>query len=116
MTRVPVSVQEQARRERRAELWTRIFVVAVLVWMVGSSGLLVSLALNNRETLQRVKGCTTPGQACYERGRRQTGAAVTSINEVSVLAAACAADLPPGLTQQKRTALVIECVQEQLPR
>lgn len=44
------------------------------------------------ETLQIIKGCTTPGESCYERGQSQVANAVTDINKVVILAAACAAN------------------------
>lgn len=42
------------------------------------------------EILAEVRGCTTPGERCYERGLKQTAEAVGKVSEVIVLASACA--------------------------
>jgi hypothetical protein len=46
---------------------------------------------SNTELLRTVKSCTTPGRVCYERAQHQTAHAVASINQITILAAACAA-------------------------
>lgn len=48
------------------------------------------LILNTNRTLAIIEGCTTPGRDCYERGQKQLRSAITDINRVSVIAAACA--------------------------
>lgn len=99
-----MSGDAQARREVRADLATRAFVVFVLVSVVCTLTLLTALTLqnfqrgkDNRDTLVALKAqsglitsCTTPGGACYERGQQQTGDAVSNINRVIIAAASCA--------------------------
>lgn len=63
-----------------------VLVVGVLLLVVRTS----TLAATNAATLDAVRDCTTPGRACYERGRRTTAAAVADITRISVYAAACA--------------------------
>lgn len=58
------------------------------------------------QTLALVRDCVTPGGKCYERGQRQTAAAVADINRVTVLAAACA-DKPAQQTQDEIYACVV---------
>ncbi len=47
------------------------------------------IASTNR-TLKIIRDCTTPGRECYERGQQQLKGAITDINRVSIIAAACA--------------------------
>ena len=46
------------------------------------------------KTANQIESCTTPGRVCYERSQSQTRDAVSSINEVAVVAAACGAAHP----------------------
>lgn len=46
------------------------------------------------KTSRRIRSCTTPKMPCYERSQRQTAKAVGDINEVVILAAACASQMP----------------------
>lgn len=95
-----VSDDQQARRATRAEFATRAFIVLLLVLLVGAVVTILQIrhtqvdntAKNDQQTqiLRRVKSCTTPGQPCYERGRKQTAKAVGDINQVIIYAAACA--------------------------
>jgi hypothetical protein len=94
----------QARRVVRADLATRAFVVFVATSLVTTLAFLLTLTVqsahrgkDNRDTLTRIKAqstliksCTTPGESCYERGQRQTGDAVASINRVIIASASCA--------------------------
>lgn len=45
---------------------------------------------NSDETLQVVKDCTQPTGQCFKDGQARTAEAVSSINQVVILAAACA--------------------------
>lgn len=51
-----------------------------------------SLLTYNSAASQRAQilSCTTPQGSCYQRGQKQTGQAVASINKVVVAAAECA--------------------------
>lgn len=89
--------EPQVRRIVLAETATRAFVIFVLVSVVLTLGLLTSLTVqnfhrgkDNRDTLQLIRSCTTPGLACYDRGQARTADAVADINRVVILAAACA--------------------------
>lgn len=93
-------------RRRRVIGWTVVGLAAglIIVAMVVASigGLSKSTVIREQQItntkkiddtariLRLVRSCTTPGQPCYERGQRQTAAAVGDINQVVVLAASCA--------------------------
>lgn len=53
-----------------------------------------SLLQNTDETLKIIRGCTTPGEDCYDRGQRSTAAIVADLTNdltrVTAYAAACA--------------------------
>ena len=62
------------------------------------------------ETLRLIRDCTDPSGECYKRGKRQTADAVSSINNVVILAAACSAGLPPHLSVPERQTRIQSCV------
>jgi hypothetical protein len=67
-------------------------------------------ALNRTdETLRTIKSCTTPGKKCFNEGQARTGEAVAGINEVAVMAAACA-DKP----RQQTVEQIERCVRKRL--
>lgn len=66
--------------------------------------------------LNTINDCTQPTGKCYKRGQRRTASAVSSINQVVILAAACASGLPPGLTVESRQAEIQTCVINRLAR
>ena len=81
----------------RAQLWRRLaigaLVVAVLMLLCTTTYTVVQMRATQKSNgllLQVVLDCTTPGKGCYERGQAQIGHAVSNINRVSVIAAACA--------------------------
>jgi hypothetical protein len=39
---------------------------------------------------QRLEDCTTPSGACYQESNARTGEAIGSINQITIIAAACA--------------------------
>lgn len=99
------------RKAARASLATRAFllfvgislallllVTAVIVGQirhqqVQSNGTLQSAnaaARSAATTGDEVHSCVTPGEPCYERAQRKTAGAVSNINRVVILAAACA--------------------------
>jgi len=98
----------------RAELMKRILIVvtAVLVMalLVLSGYMLTQIRVNQQLT----QSCVIPGRPCYERGQQQTADAVADINRVIILAAACAGDLPDGLSSQQRADLITACVTKRL--
>lgn len=112
---------EAARRRTRAELATRIFLVTILLLATTSLVLISSVTISDqqrrqesRETLATIKSCVEPTGACYRDGQRRTAGAVSSINQVIVLAAACSVGLPPGLTVTTREAAIERCVHHRL--
>ena len=112
---------EAARRRTRAELATRIFLVTILLLATASLVLISSVTIatqqrakENRETLATIKSCTQPSGSCYQDGQRRTAGAVSSINQVIVLAAACSVGLPSGLTVTTREAAIERCVHHRL--
>ena len=59
-------------------------------------------------SLRVIKDCTRPQGQCFERGQRQTGQAVATINEVSIIAAACADDPARQTVEQIRVCVAAE--------
>lgn len=123
------------RKKTREAFWLRILVLAAsLVVVVGlvapivitvqirhqqvqSAGTLRSAdsaAKSARETAQAIHACVTPGYSCYRRAQRATSGAVSSINRVIILAAACSANLPPDMTVGQRRDQIQQCVIGQL--
>ncbi len=47
-------------------------------------------ARNAQTTADSIHSCVTPGEPCFRRAQQQTAGAVASINQVVILAAACA--------------------------
>jgi hypothetical protein len=103
--------QDLHRKAARASLATRAFflfvgialallllVTAIIVGQirhqqVQSYGTLQSAnaaARSAQETGDAIHSCVTPGEPCFERSQRHTASAVSSINRVVILAAACA--------------------------
>lgn len=70
--------------------------------------------VNNRTLLATIQDCTQPTGDCYRRGQQQTASAVSSINRVVILAAACASGLPGGLTVEARQNAIQACVIDRL--
>lgn len=54
----------------------------------------------------RIESCTTPEGACYRRGQQNTGAAVSTINEITIYAAACAKQ--PGIDTAREIRACVE--------
>jgi hypothetical protein len=115
----------------RAVLATRITIVAALVLGALIVGLQLVTTLQTNEiakgiedeqavsaergksikaTAEQVESCTTPGMACFKRSQAATAAAVGSINQVAVYAAACAADVPGELPVRQRVRIIEKCI------
>ena len=88
-------------RRSRAETFVRVgglvgaigvvcLIVASLVYLVNIASKIQQVQAETTKRGQEIQSCTTPGGACYERSQQQTGAAVGSINQVTILAVACA--------------------------
>jgi Tfp pilus assembly protein PilE len=99
----------QAKKAVRAELATRVFVVAILaLFAITAWGVVLirnqqtqsvttlqsakAAAASAARTAKTIESCTTPGQPCFQRSQKATGKAVANINRVVILAAACAVD------------------------
>lgn len=120
----------QARKVVRADVATRTFIVFVLAFLVAGTGLLIGLTVENyhrgvenRDTLHAlaeqsvlIKSCTTPGEPCFLRAKRQTGRAVSSINRVVILAAACSVNTSPDMSVAQRRIQIQGCVIQQLSK
>lgn len=92
-------------------------VVLIRNQQVANSGTLESAnnaARDARRTALAIHSCVTPGLPCFERAQRQTAGAVASINEVVILAAACAVG-KTGTTTEIQTAIQA-CVIDGLAR
>ena len=95
---------------RRQVLWSVVALAVALLVVVVASAVVVSavkstsiretqtqntdLLEKTDETLQIMRGCTTPGEECYDRGQRRTAELVahltSDLTRVSAYAAACA--------------------------
>ena len=109
---------QQRRRATRAEFFTRAFVIVVVVWAVVVPALLLLLSVQaanrgreNRALLDQIhhqgieqnqqsrliaaqartiRSCTTPGEPCFEAAQQDMANQTADINNVVILAAACA--------------------------
>lgn len=72
---------------------------------------------NGRKILaasERILDCTDPEGECYQQGRKQTADAVSDVNRVVVLAAACSIGLDRDLPVSRRQIIIQDCVIERL--
>lgn len=71
------------------------------------------IAIKNREAndkiLEAIESCTTPGRKCFRESQRRTAKVVADINQVTVLAAVCAANAPSPTVP-----VIEECIRRQL--
>jgi heme exporter protein D len=63
----------------------------------------------NDRVLEKIRSCTTPGEKCFRQSQRRTAKVVADINQVTVLAAVCAAN-----ASQPTVPVIEECIREQL--
>lgn len=63
----------------------------------------------NDRVLDKIESCTTPGRKCFRDSQARTAKVVADINQVTVLAAVCAANAP-----QPTVPIIEECIREQL--
>lgn len=82
-----------ARRQRTvtqiaagAALIALVFLVLIFVLLVQ----LGHLQHAGRSVGRQIADCTTPGGSCYQRNQAQTGKAVGSINQVTIIVGRCA--------------------------
>lgn len=116
---------DQARRVTRYEFMKRALIVFTACVVTVVLGILIVLTVQSSATTQAIRGsqknnqavldtiqdCTQPAGACYKRGQKQTASAVSDINRVIILAAACASSgLPPDLSVAERQAAIQSCV------
>lgn len=64
-----------------------------------------------KDTAENIQSCTSPKGACYKDANARTGAAVDTINQISVYAAYCSR-VPANDTVE----LVKSCIQEELEK
>ena len=126
-----------ARRARRA-LWVFMAVgsALLLIGLMWGIAAILNLTQAVRDTQlegsptgqrilaasDRILDCTDAGDEskgippgeCFKESQRRTADAVGNINRVAVLAAACAAGLPDGLSDQQRVIRVQRCLIDQL--
>lgn len=112
-----ISDEEYARRVTRYEVAKRAMILFISIVVTVSLMVLMSLAIQSRqrgkesqELLRTIQSCTQPSGECYQRGRRSTAQAVSNINRVVILAAACASGLPSGLSVDVRQTRIQSCV------
>lgn len=100
-------VREVRAKVARAETVKRAFII-VTAFLVAAVLVLVLW------TQQTIRGCVDPDGECSKRGQEQTAKAVGDLNRVTILAAACAGELPPGLTVDQRVDLISACITKRL--
>lgn len=101
-------VREVRAKVARAEAVKRILII-VTTFLVAAVLVLVLW------TQQTIRGCVDPDGECSKRGQEQTAKAVGDLNRVTILAAACAGQLPPsGLTVDQRVDLISACITRRL--
>lgn len=66
-------------------------------------------------TARLVASCVHPGRKCYEDAQRRTGDAISNINRVAILAAACAASVDVA-DQDARIQETTDCVLQRLAK
>ena len=118
-----ISSREVADRERRATLWSRVFVVVVLLFMLGNTAAVTLLAVQDNRRIQQnkniqkiIRDCVEPGRPCYEDNRQQRAKTVRDINRHSILAAACAVVIPLDEPVDARAEAIAACIRDQLDR
>ncbi len=92
-------------------------------WSMLALGLLTLLALTGifsalvsaQRSRNQLADCIQPTGRCFREGQARTGAAVASLNQVTVLAAVCAPDYA-RLPLPARTKAIEACIVAQLPR
>lgn len=126
-----------ARRARHA-LWVFITVgsMSLILGLVFGGATLLDLTQTVRDTQiegtptgrkllaasDRILDCTDPGDVatsrppgeCFTQSQERTATSVGDINRVVILAAACAAGLPDGLSENARVIRTQDCVIRQL--
>jgi hypothetical protein len=129
---VTISEEELERRVRRSELADRAFKVFVAIAAIVIAALVVWLLVSVRntqiegtptgkkllESSDRILDCTDPGDPangrppgkCFSDSQARTAKAVADINRVVIIAAACSAGLPEGLTVDQRQNEIQDCV------
>lgn len=100
---------EQHAREQRFRiygLWQTLLGILVVIFMVFTTVVAVwtlqatlDQSYQNGQVLDRLVDCTTPGGECYQQSQSQTGAAIDTINRLTVEAGWCAKSLPQGSTE-----------------
>ena len=124
---------------RRRHFWQFILAVCALTFLLGVVATVAStrqavdevrktqldgtpLGKQLAASADRILDCTDAGDKttgrppgkCYIQNQKSTAEAIGNINRVAVLAAACAAGLPEGLSDQQRVVRVQTCLINQL--
>lgn len=130
---------ELGKRRRRSVLATSVFVALVGLFCVGSVTISVVNSFQNKATIDAVRNtqtanspvilrlgeileevqrgtdriidCTDPEGTCYAEGQKRTSEVVGSLNEVTVVASACAAGFA-DLAMPARVTATRACVDE----
>lgn len=89
-------VQTEQKHRRRYETAKMTFIVISTITSLVTVGMLLGgvanlqdIAADTNRSAELLVDCTTPAGECYQNGDRRSGAAVQTINRVSVLAAYC---------------------------
>jgi len=108
----PVTATEREATARKRFRWSMLALgVATLLALAGIFVLLVS-AQHSRNQLA---DCIQPTGRCFQEGQARTGKAVGSINQITVLAAACAPDYV-RMPLPARQKAIEACILARLPK
>lgn len=88
-----------------------VIIIVTLVMLVIQSQRVADLVKAEQRNSQLLIDCTTPHHDCYDNANKNTSKAIASINEVTVIAVACARE-PLNTT----TAQVKACVEQELKK
>ena len=112
MTDLEIRASQARRRYDIAKLVLETVALGMLaVVLVYLAVIATRIAAVQKDSIKRgdeIQSCTTPGEPCYERAQAQQRAAVSSINQVAIVAAACGAE-HPGDVKATQT-----CVEKEL--
>jgi len=100
--------------KRAGILFTAVAVTVCLAVLAVITAQNSQRGKENRELLNTIQDCTQPTGDCYQRGQKRTASAVSDINRVIILAAACSAGLPRDLSVEQRQAQIQTCVIDRL--
>lgn len=116
----------QAKKEARAELVTRLFILVLLALLAAAVVTIFQVRSTQLEgtplgkqlasSANRILDCTDSAGDCYQRGQKRTASAVQQIAAGNILAVVCALQVPNGTPLDRAIDQVTACVAERLSK